>query len=767
MAAASTGVVFPVALSGCRVDDFGPAEPVELISWVVIEPNNTVRVRIPQSDIGQGVITTLSQVLAEEMDLRWSLVRPEFFDPLTNLLRGNVYVYTCTESSWSADRLFDPMRMAGAQIRHMLLTAASRRSGVPIDELRTEDSVVISPAGGRQNYAELALAASRVRPPHPSTVKLKAAADYRLIGKPIKRLDLTPKTTGELKFGIDVELPGMLYAAVRQSPVYGGKLVSWDESAIADMPGVIKVVRIAGGSCGLNGPVADGGEDYGMDDAVAVVADSFWRARKALLALPIEWDEGKFADASSEGIMADLKRRVGQSQPVVRESGDFAKAIGRASRVLEADYSYPFMDAMPLEPLNCTAWLRPEGLEVWASTQFAQDAHRLAAVTAGLPPEKVQFNLPYVGGGFGRRCQNEYVSQGVQIAKALPGRPIKLVWTREEMMARGYPPPITVSRFKAGLDQDGKVIAWFNRVVSGTAPDQSYGPARLPHYVPNLRIEYARTKTPQPFGWMRGVAFTQHVWMNQGFQDELAEAAGRDPVELYLELLDEKTVPSDLKDRDVAVGRIRNMRDVLDRVTRTAGWGKPLPKGRGRGVSVSDFSYWVTYRTGTASAVVDVTLDGKGGLRVDRVFVVLNCGRILNPEVVRGQVEGSIFWAITTALYGRITLKDGRVVERNFQDHNVARMATACRNIHVELVQSDDHPAGVGEDAVPIVMTAMLNAIRKAGGPRIRSLPLSDHDLSFALPETQDAPRGESMLPPVPGRAKGSAPSARKTSSQT
>ncbi|MEQ4597991.1 MAG: nicotine dehydrogenase subunit L [Methylobacteriaceae bacterium] len=739
MALVSAGVVFPVAVSGCRVDDFGPAGPVELVSWVVVMPNNTVRIRIPQSDIGQGVVTTLSQVLAEEMDLDWSLVRPEFFDPLTNLKRGNVYVYTCTESSWSADRLFDPMRIAGAQIRHMLVTAASKRLGVDVQDLRTEKGSVVSTGGGRQSYAELALEASRIPPPAPSTVKLKSPADYRLIGKPIKRLDLTQKTTGALEFGIDVDLPGMLYAAEQQSPVYGGRLVSWDESAIAGMAGVIKVVRVSAGPSGLNGPLADGGEDYGMDDAVAVVADSFWRARKALLALPITWDDGDFANTSSESIMADLTRRVSQPQPVVREAGAFADAIAGAHRTLEADYHYPFMDAMPLEPINCTAWLQPDGLQVWASTQFAQDAHRLAAVTADLPPERVQFNLPYVGGGFGRRCQNEYVSQAVQIAKAVPGRPVKLIWTREEMMARGYPPPITVSRFKAGLDRNGKVIAWFNRVVSGTAPDQSYGPARLPHYVPNLRIEYARIKTPPPFGWMRGVGFTQHVWMNQGFQDELAAAAGRDPVDLYVELLDEGTVPTDLKDREVAVGRIRNMRAVLQRATQIAGWGTPMPLGQGRGVSVSDFSYWVTYRTGTASAVVDVILDGKGGLSVERVVVVLNCGRILNPEVVRGQVEGSVFWAITTALYGKITLESGRVVQRNFQDHDVARLSTACRNIQVELVPSDDHPAGVGEDAVPIVMTAMLNAIFAAGGPRIRSLPLRDHDLSFR-PEVAPSP---------------------------
>jgi isoquinoline 1-oxidoreductase beta subunit len=731
MAAVSAGIGFPVLMTGCGVADRSGPSPVELISWIVVMPNNTVRIRIPQSDIGQGVITTLSQVLAEELDLKWSLVRPEFFDPLTNLKRGNVYVYTCTESSWSADRLFNPMRTAGAQIRHMLLEAASRRSGISIADLRTEDSSIISPGGGRQSYAEVALEASRIRPPHPSRVRLKNPADYRLIGKPIKRLDLTPKTTGALEFGIDVDLPGMLYATVQQSPVYGGKLVSFDEKAIMGMPGVVKVVRIAAGPCGLNGPIADGGEDYGMDDAVAVVADSFWRAKKALQALPIQWEEGQFAETSSESIMADLGERVGLPQPVVREAGNFGEAIGRAHRVLEADYSYPFMDAMPLEPINCTAWLRPDGLQVWASTQFAQDAHRLAAVTAGLPPDKVQFNLPYAGGAFGRRCQNEYVSQAVQIAKAVPGRPIKLLWTREEMMARGYPPPITMSRFKAGLDDKGKVIAWFNRVVSGTAPDQSYGPARLPHYVPNLRIEYARIKTPQPFGWMRGVAFTQHVWMNQGFQDELAVAAGRDPVDLYMELLDESTVPVDLVDRDVAVRRIRHMRAVLNRATEIADWKQPLPRGRGRGVSVSDFSYWVTYHTGTAAAIVDITLDGVGGLRIDQVVVVLNCGRVLNPEVVRGQVEGSVFWAITNALYGKITLKNGRVVQRNFQDHDVARLATACRNVRVELVESDDHPAGVGEDAVPIVMTALLNAIYAAGGPRVRSLPLRDHNLSF------------------------------------
>ncbi|GBH31013.1 isoquinoline 1-oxidoreductase subunit beta [Sphingobium xenophagum] len=743
IAAVSAGVVFPVTMTGCRVADPKPSDSVELFSWVVMMPDNTVRIRIPQSDIGQGVVTTLSQVLAEELDLKWSSIRPEFFDPLTNLKRNNVYVYTCTESSWSADRLFNPMRMAGAQIRQMLLTAAARRSGFDVADLRTEESSIILPGGGRQSYAEVASAASHIAPPHPSRVKLKDPADYRLIGKPIKRLDLVPKTTGKLEYGIDVDLPGMLYAVVQQSPVYGGKLVSFDEQAIAKMPGVVGVVRIAAGPCGLNGPLADGGEDYGMDDAVAVVADSFWRARKALLALPIEWDDGEFAHTSSESIMANLVSRAGRPQPVVREAGDFAGSIGRAHRVIEADYSYPFMDAMPLEPINCTAWLNSDGLQVWASTQFAQEAHRLAAVTAGLPPERVQFNLPYVGGGFGRRCQNEYVSQAVQIAKAIPGKPIKMIWTREEMMARGYPPPITISRFKAGLDEKGNVIAWFNRVISGTAPDQSYGPARLPHYVPNLRIEYARVKTPQPFGWMRGVAFTQHVWMNQGFQDELAVAAGRDPVDLYMDLLDEGSVPTDLKGRDVAIRRIRHMRAVLKRVCQIADWETPLSQGRGKGVSVSDFSYWDTYHTGTASSVVEVTLDGKGGLRVDHVYVVMNCGRILNPEVVRGQVEGSIFWAITTALYGKITLKDGRVVQRNFQDHNVARLATACRNIVVELVESDDHPAGVGEDAVPIVMTAMLNAIYDAGGPRIRSLPLSDHVLSFRKQDGSDALPGK------------------------
>lgn len=731
LAAVSVGTVFPIALTGCRMDHRFTDSPIELFSWIVMMPDNTTILRIPQSDIGQGVVTTLSQILAEELDLRWSHVRPEFFDPLVNLQRNNVYVWTCTESSWSADRLFNPMRVAGAQIRHMLLAAAARRLGTDLSSLRTEDSSVRATSGARLSFAALAVEAAAIEPLAPEKVALKDPARYRLIGKPVKRLDLAQKASGALVYGIDIDLPDMVYATVRQSPVFGGKLNSFDAAAIAQLPGILKVVPIRGGPAGLNGPVADGGEDYGMDDAVAVVADGFWRARKGLDALPIEWDEGAFAGASSDSIRRDFEQRIAAPLPVVREEGDCFAALAGAHTVIEADYAYPFMDAMPLEPINCTAWLTPDGLQVWAPTQFAQDAHRLATDVAGLPPEKVRFNLTYAGGAFGRRCQNEYVSQAVQIAMSMPGKPVKLLWTREEMFARIYTPPATLSRFKAGLDADGNIIAWFNRVVSGRAPDQSYGPARLPHWVPNMRIEYERRTTPPPFGWMRGVGFTQHVWMNQGFQDECAVAVGRDAIDLYHALLDERTVPQGIKNRSVALDRMGNMKAVLDRAAVMSGWGAPLPHGKGRGAATSDFSYWADYRTGTAASIVDVTLDGRGELTIDRVVVVLNCGRIINPEVVRSQVEGSVVWAITNALYGEITLKDGRVVQRNFNDHNVARQSTTCRNMEIELVDSSDHPAGVGEDAVPIVMTALLNAIYAAGGHRVRSLPVRTEELAF------------------------------------
>lgn len=724
------GVAFPVFSAGLMAPSEGNQRPVEIMSWVLITPDNHVVLRITQSEIGQGVMTTLSQLLAEELAIDWSQVRTEFFDPALNHARGNVYGWTCTESSWSADRLFIPLRTAGAQIRRLLVEEASQQLGVPAEQL-TAESGVIGDGKRSRTYAELATGAAQRKPVDPARIVLKPREQFRYVGHSVPRLDVPGKVDGSAVFGIDITLPGMLFAAIRQSPVFGGKLRRFDRDAVAGRPGVVAVVDVRGGSSGLNGPPEDGGEIYPMDDAVAVVADSWWRAHTALAALPIEWDEGAAASVSSESIVARFRELLDEEQPVTRETGDVEAGFSTAANVIEADYAYPFMDALPLEPLNCTARVDDDGVEVWAPTQFAQDGLRLAAEVAGVPIERARLHLTLIGGGFGRRCQNEYVSQAVQIAMAVRGRPVKLIWSREECFARGYYPPLTLARLKGGVDEQGRITALRCRVISGRAPDQSYGTNRSPLWVPHQRFEYRRVETPPPFGWMRGVGFTQYVWMLQSFFDELARSAGRDPVLLYRELLDESRIPASTAQRPIEVQRVRKLRTVLDRAVSISGWHDARAAGSGRGVAVSDFSYWPDYHTGATAAVAEVTLPAPDLVRVERVTVAADCGQVINPDVVRAQFEGQIAWAMTTAMFGQITLQAGRVLETNFHMHDVARLAAIPKHIDIQLEDGDGHPAGVGEDAVPIVMTALLNAISAAGGPRVRSLPISRHGLRF------------------------------------
>lgn len=582
-------VLFPITRAGAA------AQGAEILSWIAINADNSVSLRVPQTELGQAVSTTIPQILAEELDADWELVRSEFYDPRQNRPDGTPYGWTVTLGSSSAHYLFQPARIAAAQVRDMLMTVAADRLGVAKDQLTTGGNRVSAPSGDGFSYAELAADASQLNPPAPETLVFRAVKDRRFVGKPMKRLHVPAVTDGTLVYGIDVDLPGMRYASVRQSPVFGGTLRGVDETPLADLPGNPMLLRLKGGFVGYNSPVPAGQDPdlwaapVNTDDAVVVVADSWWRAKTALEALEIDWDPGKHADFSTEALRTRLSGLAAGDVPAVVSHGDVAAAKGQR---LTAEYVFPYMDPAPLEPLNCTVLVGDGQVEIWAGSQYGDDAHRIAAELTGTPPENVTLHLMNCGGGFGRRLQNDFVQQAVQIAMASPGVPVKLLWTREECIQRSAYAPFTVARYDGAIGDAGQVESWAVNIVSSRSAEQSYGGTSFPFFFPNMRIGYLRDDlAPLPFGWMRGVGMTQHVWMNYGFLAELAQAAGRDQLEFYRDLLDIRHIPDDLETRDIAVERAGHLRTMLDIAAKDAGWDKALPEGRGRGIVVADTAY--------------------------------------------------------------------------------------------------------------------------------------------------------------------------------
>lgn len=707
-------------------------EGIGVSAWVVICPDNAVILKIPQVEIGQGGLTAVAQMLAEELQVRWQDIRTEFYDPRVNIAQNNVYVWTATLGSNCVTNLFDPTRIAAAQIRSMLQQAAAQAMKVPVAELVARDGVVRHPGSGRSmTYAELAAAAAGMPIPDPKHVTLKQPADWVYLGKSVERLDIPSKLDGSACYGIDVRLPGMKYASIRQSPVFGGRLKSFDATAVKSRPGIHAVVKVSAGISGLNDPTPGWGIDFGMDDAVAVVADDWWTANQALLAFPMEWDEGKFAKTSSQSLKQDFLRALDHPDPTLkpaRNDGDALAALTHANTVVEGEYWVPFADHATMEPLNCTALVTDDGVEIWTGTQYADEALRVACHYAGVPVAKGRLHLTMTGGGFGRRIVSDYVGQAVQIARTMPGTPIKLLWSREECIRRGYYPPLTVTRLKGGLDADGKLVGWLSRSVGGRAPDQTYGTARIVQTIPNVRVEYQKIETPPPFGWKRGVGFTQHTWMNQSFIDELAHAARKDPYEFQLALLDPNDVAANMEKRDLQVSRVAKQREVIRAVAAIARWHQPAPTGRGKGIAVHDMSYWPEDISTAGAAVAEVSLDKTGSVTVHSVVLALDCGLLVNPDNATAQIQGAVAFALTDVLFAEITLTDGRVDQSNFHDYPIVRLAQMPR-VEVHFIKSDGQPLGVGETAVPLTIAAVINAIHAAGGPRVRRLPLSGQDL--------------------------------------
>ncbi len=682
----------------------GGGTPVGI--WVVIKPDDSTVIRIARSEMGQGTMTGLAQLVADELDADWSKVSAEYVRPEANYASKRAWGDMSTGGSRGIRESVAYVRQGGAAARAMLLQAAAERWGVPVGECTAKVGAVSHAGSGRvARYGALAEAAGRL--PVPKDVPLKAPADWSIIGKPLPRLDTAEKTDGSAQYAIDVKLPGMLLAAIAQCPVFTGKLGHFDAAAVQAMPGVRHVLAVG-------------------DSAVAVVADTWWQAKTALAALPITWDEGAGAGEDSGAIAARLAEGLEASGAAVGNAhGDAPGALARAKRVVTATYATPFLNHATLEPQNCTAKVDGDAVEIWVGSQNGDASLAAAAEAGGVPLEKVRVNKYLLGGGFGRRGMQDYVRQAVLIAKQVPGRPVKLIWSREEDMQHGFYRPITQCKMQAALNEDGTVDALHVRIsgqsiLAFLAPNrtgtldmlqfQGLIPAEFGYEaIPNLLIDHAMRNTAVPVGFWRGVNHNQNAVYLECFIDELAAAAGTDPLASRRTLLSKS--PKHLA--------------VLNAAAERAGWGTPLPAGVFRGICQN-----CGFGSYTA-AVAEVSVSPKGELKILRIVAATDPGYVVNPDQVTAQVEGSFTYGMSALLYSETTIEKGRAVESNFDTYQVARMEDTPK-IETVLAPSGGFWGGVGEPTIAVAAPAVLNAIHAATGKRIRSLPLKNADLSHA-----------------------------------
>jgi len=682
----------------------GPASgdrPVEVNAWIVIQPDDAVVIRVARSEMGQGIFTSLPMLIAEELDCDWSRVRAEYALAGDNLRRGNVFRSMHTGGSQSVRGSQDYLRKAGAVARALLLAAAARHWGVPIGECRAENSVIRHVPGGRTlTFGAVAAAAATLVPPE--TVTLKDPAEWRLLGKPVARLDLPDKIAGKPVFGVDVEVPGMLHAAIRACPVFGGRLKSDDADAVRERPGVVQVVT--------------------MEDAVAVVAESWWQAHQALIALPLTWDEAGHGRVDDAQIRADLVAGLEiDDGATLRGRGDPEHAFAGAEQRVEATLFAPYLAHATMEPMNCTAAVHGDGrVEVWAPTQNATSALKAAARAAGVDPLKVEMHNTQLGGGFGRReTPHDFVVQAVRIAKAV-GRPVKLIWSREEDMQHDFYRPASMARLEAALDREGRLIGMTVRVSApsiltslGLKAADDQDPSALegleaPFYaIPHYRAGYVERSLHVPAGFWRSVNYSQNTWFREHFLDRVARAAGADPYRFRLGLL--KDAP--------------RQRAVLQAAAEAAGWGTPLPEHTFRGIAVE------TARGSHCAQVVELTMEGKDRFRLQRIVCAIDPGHVVNPDTIAAQVESAIVYGLTAALFGEIHIHEGRVRQGNFHDYPMLLLRHMPK-VETRIVASGDFWGGVGEPPLPPAAPALCNALYAATSTPIDALPLSARGLN-------------------------------------
>jgi isoquinoline 1-oxidoreductase beta subunit len=659
----------------------------KLNAYIHIGSDDLVTFWIHKSEMGQGPMTSLSQLLAEELDCDWKQVRTVFapVDPAYGPLQG-------TFGSMSIRTCWGPVRQAGASARDMLLDAAAQKWSVAKSQLRTENGQVINTATNeRLSYGSLAEAAGKL--PAPAKVPVKDPKDFHLIGTSPKRLDTPLKVNGSAGFGIDARRPDMVYAVLARCPVFGGKVASFDDTKTKAVPGVIQVVQISNG--------------------VAVVADNTWSAMEGRRALQVQFDEGKNANLSSVGIRELFVNLAEKPGAVARNDGDVNAALAGGVKKLEAIYEVPYLSHAPMEPMNCTADVRADSAEVWVSTQMQTGSMGTTAKITGLPPSKIQIHTMFLGGGFGRRGGDDFVGEAVEVSKAI-GKPVKLTWSREDDMQHDLYRPASYTKFAGALDKDGWPVAWNTRVVcpsfgglrNGVDRTSVEGIIDLEYAIPNFHVDYHPPDVDIPVTYWRSVGFSQNTFFSESFLDELAVAAGKDPFEFRRHLL----------------AKSPRLLGVLELAAEKAGWGKPLPAGHARGIAVVN-------NIGSYNAqVAEVSVDN-GKLRVHHVVCAVDCGHVINPAGVEQQIQSGIVYGLSAALKGAITIEHGRVVQGNFNHYDVLRI-DEMPVVEVHIVPSQAAPGGIGEASTPTIIPAVANAIFAATGKRLRKLPIRPEDLA-------------------------------------
>jgi len=701
-AVAGAGLTLAVYLPGCSRDGAVAAAAVATPTflpnaWLRIGPDGWVTVVVDRSEMGQGVDTALPMLVAEELDADWKRVRVEHAPPGKEYANP-MFGIQGTGGSTSVRAAFKPLREAGAKARAMLVAAAAAEWGVDAGGLRTEKGQVIGAGGKKLSYGALADKAATL--PVPETVALKDPKDWKLIGTSVGRLDLEAKVTGRAGFGIDATAPGMLTALVARPPVFGGKVKSFDATAAKAVPGVKDVVQISSG--------------------VAVVAAGYWEAKKGRDALKVVWDDGELATTSSESIRARFVSLAGRPGVTARNDGNAAGALANGAKKIEAIYEVPYLAHACMEPMNCAAHVRTDGVTIWAPTQWQYGGglgtQGIAAKLTGIPEDKIEVHTTYLGGGFGRRFELDFVIDAVETSKAT-GTPVKVIYTREDDIQHDFYRPATYNKLAAALDEAGAPVAWTHKIVGpsifarfealfGPLPKGIDGSSveaavEMPYLVPNVKVDWVRADVGIPVGFWRSVGNSQNAFIVESFVDELAHAAGKDPFEFRRGLLEKHP----------------RHKAVLELAAEKSGWGQPLPAGRARGIALQEsFASYV-------AEVAEVSVSPEGKVKVHRVVCAVDCGTVVNPDIVVAQMESAIVFGISAALSGEITIKDGRVVQANFNDYPVLRM-NEMPVVEVHLVKSTEPPGGVGEPGTPPAAPAVCNAVFAATGKRIRKLPI-------------------------------------------